>query len=114
MSTKFSTILSSTGTAVLKRRANIINDNARQAQLDLINTLKKKLRVVDSRIADLEDLSVKSTDSLVVGESFDADVWVEKMQQNRLDKRDLQIELEIAESVMAEYFTESGKGDRSE
>lgn len=105
MATKFSKILSATGSAVLKRRAESINDDATQSQVELIASIKKAIRKVEKKIFNLEDLSVKSTESLVVGENFDSDSWVEQMFLAQKDLKDLKDNLTIAETTQKEYFT---------
>lgn len=42
--TKFNEILSATGTAVLKKRAEIINADAREAAKDQVNLIEKEIR----------------------------------------------------------------------
>ena len=55
---------------------------------------------------NLEDLSIKSTESLVVGTDFKADEWVTQMFKLRDDLRNAEICLEIAQNIYNEYFTE--------
>ena len=106
MSTQFSRILSMTGTAVLKRRAAMINEDACQEMQDAINAIKREIRQVDNRIANLTDLSIQSTTSLIVGDGFDSRTWVKEMAEAGLDKRNLEIELGILEGIQEEYFTD--------
>ena len=104
--TKFAQSLAATGSKVLQRRADIINADATAAQDELITALKAELRKISMQIANLEDLSVRSNDSLTPGEGFNSDAWVKEMQAVRLAKYDLEIELKIAEATKAEYFTD--------
>lgn len=60
----------------------------------------------DAKIMNLEDLSIKSTESLVVGTDFKADEWVTQMFKLRDDLRNAEICLEIAQNIYNEYFTE--------
>lgn len=55
---------------------------------------------------NLEDLSIKSTESLVVGTDFKADEWVSQMFKLRDDLHSAEICLEIAQKIYNEYFTE--------
>ena len=100
---KFNEILS---TAVLKKRAEIINADAREAAKDQVNLIEKEIRQIKSKIMNLEDLSIKSTESLVVGTDFKADEWVSQMFKLRDDLRSAEICLEIAQKIYNEYFTE--------
>lgn len=99
---KFNEILSATGTAVLKKRAEIINADAREAAKDQVNLIEKEIRQIKSKIMNLEDLSIKST----VGTDFKADEWVTQMFKLRDDLRNAEICLEIAQNIYNEYFTE--------
>ena len=103
---KFNEILSATGTAVLKKRAEIINADAREAAKDQVSLIEKEIRQIKSKIMNLEDLSIKSTESLVVGTDFKADEWVTQMFKLRDDLRNAEIYLEIAQNIYNEYFTE--------
>lgn len=100
---KFNEILSATVTAVLKKRAEIINADAREAAKDQVNLIEKEIRQIKSKIMNL---SIKSTESLVVGTDFKADEWVTQMFKLRDDLRNAEICLEIAQNIYNEYFTE--------
>lgn len=52
----------------------------------------------------MEDLSVRSTQALVVGENLDTNMWVKKRINLALELRDLRIELEEVNKLIAEYF----------
>ena len=103
---KFSEILSATGTSVLKKRAEIINADAREAAKDQVNSIEKEIRQIKSKIMNLEDLSIKSTESLVVGTDFKAEEWVSQIFDLRDQLRNAEICLEIAKGIYDEYFTE--------
>ena len=52
----------------------------------------------------MEDLSVRSTQELVVGENLDTNAWVRKRINLALELRDLTIELETINTLIGEYF----------
>lgn len=106
---KFSDILTATDSALLKRRATTLVTATKETFEDYKRDLEKQIRQTNNKIANLEDLSVKSTESLVVGEDLDATSWVEQRMSLALQKRDLEIELEIAEKLIAEYFNEDAE-----
>ena len=54
----------------------------------------------------MEDLSVRSTQALVVGENLDTNAWVKKRINLALELRDLKIELQEVNSLIKEYFEE--------
>ena len=104
METKFVGILSASGSTVLKKRANILNEAAKASMNDIIVGLERELRDITMSIMNLEDLSVKTTDSLVVGNDFNAQEWSQRMYGLYLQKRDKEIELQEAKSVFTDYF----------
>lgn len=89
-----------------EKRAEIINADAREAAKDQVNLIEKEIRQIKSKIMNLEDLSIKSTESLVVGTDFKADEWVTQMFKLRDELRNAEICLEIAQNIYNEYFTE--------
>lgn len=103
---KFSEILSATGSSLLKRRATTLANATKETFEDYKRDLEKQMRQINNKIANLEDLSVKSTESLVVGEDLDASSWVEQRMSLALQARDLQIELDTANKLISEYFDE--------
>lgn len=106
--TKFQTILASTGTAVLDRRAANILKTTKAAMTAKINALQAKRDTLESQILDLTDLSVETKDSLRPGDkNFNATAWVDKLVSLTLELELLDQEIEIVEAVNAEYFTES-------
>ena len=52
----------------------------------------------------MEDLSVRSTQALVVGEDLDTAAWVRKRVNLALELRDLNIELDTVKKLIGEYF----------
>ena len=106
--TKFQTILASTGTAVLDRRAANIVKTTKAAMTAKINALQAKRDDLESKILDLTDLSVETKDSLRPGDkNFNATAWVDQLCGYTLELELLDQEIEIVEAVNAEYFTEA-------
>ena len=101
---KFETILTSTGDALLQKRAK----NLSQATLDTFEDekrdLEKKIRNLENEVLNMEDLSVRSTQELVVGENLNTSEWVRKRIDLALELRDLRIELEAVNALIKEYF----------
>lgn len=107
MATKFQTILASTGTAVLDRRAANILKTTKAAMTNKLNSLYSKRDTLESKILDLTDLSVETKDSLRPGDkNFNADQWVDTLCKYTLEMELLEQEIEVVESVQAEYFNE--------
>ena len=103
---KFETILTSTGDAVLQKRAKNLSQATQETFEDEKRALEKRIRNIENEIISMEDLSVRSTQALVVGENLDTNAWVRKRINLALELRDLKIELEEVEKLIAEYFAE--------
>lgn len=104
MANKFENILTSTGDAVLQKRAKNLAQATLENFEDEKRDLEKKIRALENEITNMEDLSVTSTQSLVVGENLDTNKWVRKRINLALELRDLNIELEVVNNLIAEYF----------
>ena len=104
--TKFQSLLTLNGKQLLSKRAENLSMDVEEAFSDQKRVAQKKLRKIDSEIATMEDMSVKSTDSLVVGEGMDVDNWVKKRIELELTRRDTEIELKVIRDLMEEYFAE--------
>ena len=52
----------------------------------------------------MEDLSVRNTQTLVVGETLNTKEWVNKRINYALQLRDLKVELETIDGLIKEYF----------
>ena len=101
---KFENILTSTGDAVLQKRAKNLSQATQETFEDEKRALQKRIRNIENEIVSMEDLSVRSTQALVVGENLDTNMWVKKRINLALELRDLMIELEEVKKLMAEYF----------
>lgn len=101
---KFETILTTTGDAILQKRAKNLSDVTKETFEDEKRVIEKRIRNIENDIVSMEDLSVRSTQALVVGENLDTNQWVKKRINYALELRDLKIELEEIEKLIAEYF----------
>ena len=101
---KFEQILTSTGDAVLQKRAKNLAQATKENFEDEKRDLEKKIRNLENEITNMEDLSVTSTQSLVVGENLETNKWVRKRINLALELRDLRIELDEVNKLVAEYF----------
>lgn len=103
---KFNSILTATGNKVLAKRSAIINEAALDQINDLINKIEREIRELKLKKMELEDLSITSTESLVVGENFNAQTWIKKMFDIEDKLRDADIRLGLAKKIYTEYFEE--------
>ena len=103
---KFETILTTTGDAVLQKRAKNRAQATQETFEDEKRGLEKRIRNIENEVISMEDLSVRSTQALVVGENLDTNAWVKKRINLALELRDLKIELEVVNGLISEYFGE--------
>jgi phage-related minor tail protein len=103
---KFETILTTTGDAVLQKRAKNLAQATKETFEDEKRDIEKRIRNLENEIISMEDLSVRSTQDLVVGEKLDTNAWVKKRVNIALELRDLRIEQKVVDELISEYFGE--------
>lgn len=103
---KFETILTTTGDAVLQKRAKNLAQATKETFEDEKRDIEKRIRNLENEIISMEDLSVRSTQDLVVGEKLDTNAWVKKRVNIALELRDLRIEKKVVDELINEYFGE--------
>ena len=101
---KFESILTTTGDAVLQKRAKNLAQATQETFEDEKRNIEKRIRNIENEVMSMEDLSVRSTQALVVGENLDTNAWVKKRINLALELRDLEIELEVVNNLITEYF----------
>lgn len=101
---KFEEILTTTGDAVLQKRAKNLAQATKETFEDEKRDLEKRIRKIENDIISMEDLSIRSTQALVVGEDLDTAAWVRKRVNLALELRDLNIELDTVKKLIEEYF----------
>ena len=108
---KFETILTTTGDAVLQKRAKNLAQATKETFEDEKRDIEKRIRNLENEIISMEDLSVRSTQDLVVGEKLDTNAWVKKRVNIALELRDLRIEQKVVDELISEYFAEQENVD---
>lgn len=104
---KFEEMLTLNGKALLSKRAQNLSIDVEESFNDQKRALQKKMRALDGEIAQMEDLSVKTADSLTVGDELKGpNAWVKRRFEIELEKRDIQIELDVIRKLIDEYFSE--------
>ncbi len=103
---KFESILTTTGDAVLQKRAKNLAQATQETFEDEKRNIEKRIRNIENEVISMEDLSVRSTQALVVGENLDTNAWVKKRINLALELRDLEIELEVVNNLITEYFSD--------
>jgi CRISPR/Cas system CMR subunit Cmr6 (Cas7 group RAMP superfamily) len=101
---KFKQMLTNTGDSLINKRADNLTAETKDIFEDEKRRVEKEIRNIKNRITSMEDLSVKSTQTLIVGENLDTKKWVSERINLELELNDLQVELKIIEQLMADYF----------
>lgn len=101
---KFTDILTVTGDALIQKRAENVSLETKDVFEDEKRNVEKRIRSIKNEITSMEDLSVKSTQTLIVGENLNTKDWVNKRINLALELRDREIELEVIKKLIEEYF----------
>ena len=101
---KFTNILTVTGDALIQKRAENVTLETKDVFEDEKRTVEKRIRQIKNEIVSMEDLSVKSTQTLIVGENLNTKEWVAQRINLALELRDKEIELKVINDLIAEYF----------
>ena len=103
---KFKNFLTETGDSLINKRADALTSETKDAFEDEKRMVERKIRNIENEIVSMEDLSVKNTQTLVVGETLNTKEWVNQRINYALELRDLNVELETITSLISEYFGE--------
>ena len=96
--------MTTTGDALLQKRAKTLAEATKETFEDERRMIEKKIRKLMNEVVTMEDLSVRSTQDLVVGENLDTNRWVRRRIDIALELRDLKIELDEVDKLIKEYF----------
>ena len=103
---KFKNFLTETGDSLINKRADALTSETKDAFEDEKRMVERKIRNIENEIVSMEDLSVRNTQTLVVGENLDTKKWVNQRINYALQLIDLKVELETITSLISEYFGE--------
>ena len=101
---KFTSLLTDSGKSLIEKRAENVSSNLKAIFDESKAELEKKIRELDAEVTKMEDLSVRSTQTLEVGKDVDFEEWAVRRIDIELEKRDLKIELEVVNNLIKEYF----------
>ena len=102
--TKFKQFLIETGDELINKRAENLTEETKQEFEDQKRLVEKKIRNIKNDIVSMEDLSVRNTQTLVVGETLNTKEWVNQRINYALELRDLNVELDTINGLIKEYF----------
>ena len=101
---KFKNILTETGNNLINKRADNLSEETKQEFEDQKRLIEREIRNINNEIISMEDLSVRNTQTLMVGETLNVKEWVNKRINYALKLRDLNVELETINELIKEYF----------
>ena len=101
---KFKQFLIETGDKLINKRAENLTEETKQEFEDQKRLVEKKIRNIKNNIVSMEDLSVRNTQTLVVGENLNTKEWVNQRINYALELRDLNVELDTINALIKEYF----------
>lgn len=103
----FEKMLNSSASQIRGQRATLVAKTAKKAQEKLVSDLDDKLDDLENQILQVSDLAPTSELSLmVVQKDFKAIDWVTKLHKLKVEKANIEIELEIAKETFEEFFAE--------
>jgi len=103
---KFIQTLSASDASIKETRASILSQTASIEANTLVQNLTREKLALESKIARLTDLAPDTTYSLKPGgDDFNAAKWVKDLHSTRMELKLKQIELNEAEAIVAEWFT---------
>ena len=104
---KFTKNLSQSHKDIRGKKAQLIADDAKDAQENLVRTLKQEYRDLERTLVNLDDIYPENVTSLSVTKlGFDAKEWVKEMHENKLALALKKVEVDTAEDTLREYFGE--------
>lgn len=106
---KFNKMLTTTGSDLIEKRAQNRTKDAQEAFNAEKQETERKIRELEAEVSEMEDMAVRSTDALVVGENVNMVDWTRKRINKALELNDLKVELEIINGLITEYFDEDEK-----
>lgn len=111
---KLENLLRQNSDQIRETRAKFIADDMKDQQEELVRQLRRDLSGLNRKLTDLTDFYPDSALSLkVVKDSFKAAEWVQDLQNCKMEIRNTEIQLKIAEKTYNEYFKEEENEDIS-
>lgn len=101
---KFYNNLIKSNNEIKETRAKRVSEQAEMAQQELVNRIKKELNQLENQLEDIYDLAPDNTQSLNVGKNFDAEQWVQKVQDLKIQFMNKEVELKAANETLSEWF----------
>ncbi len=102
---KFESLISRGGDAIIDSRASRIVVSAKNAQEGIVRDLIDEINKLEDKREVMLDQSPDNRYSLKVGENFDAKKWVSDYQSLSIQLANKKIELAIAEENLTDLFS---------
>lgn len=105
---KFNKMLTTSGSDLIEKRAQNRTKDAQEAFNAEKQETEKRIRELEAEISEMEDMAIRSTDALVVGEGINMADWTRKRINKAFELNDLKVERDIINGLIKEYFEEDG------
>ena len=103
---KFKKLMTTSGPELIAVRAENKEKEMKEAfEAEKLET-EKEIRELKAEIAEMEDLGACTTETLVVAEKVNSAQWARDRINKELKLNDLNIELDIINKLIKEYFVE--------
>lgn len=104
---KFAKTLSASDKSIKEARAQMLADTTILEVEAKCSSLKREVNSLKNKITQLTDLAPDNTYSLRPGgKDYNPVKWIEELHQTKLDLKLKAIELEVAEEIKAEWFSD--------
>lgn len=102
---KFATAIAASDKTIKEARAAIVAKAGKRSAENKVRKIEDKVDGLETTIMNLTDLAPETTYSLRPGgKEFDADGWVDQLNEATLDLKLAKIELEVAQEILNEWF----------
>jgi outer membrane protein TolC len=104
---KFAKTLSASDKSIKEARAQMLADTTILEVDAKVSNLKREVNSLKNKITQLTDLAPDNTYSLRPGgKDYNPVKWIEELHQAKLDLKLKAIELEVAEEIKSEWFSD--------
>lgn len=104
---KFVTNLVKDAKGIKQQRAEILAEETKNEQDDLVREITKRKRELEIKMLNLVDLSPDNSYSLKPGgNDYNAKSWVKEMQNTKVELLNVTVELQAAQETSKEWFSD--------
>ena len=103
---KFAAQIAASGAEIKEQRASSLERTVKRAAEAKVRNLEDAIDTLDTKILDLTDLAPDTSYSLRPGgKEFNAEGWVNELNEAKLEIKLKRVELEVANEILVEWFS---------